>query len=234
MLLNSNKQSIQAAKRIIINQMQLHELQSRIIFQNDDIIVLDKPAGIPVHAGRGGGINLQQFFGLLRFEKTINPQLAHRLDKDTSGCLLLGRTKEIMPKLGKMFTHGRIDKTYMAVLDGTPQFNAGIISQPIGKKTDDPHEWQMRVRDDGQAAITHYKVIKTANGKTLIELKPKTGRTHQLRVHMAHLGCPIIGDKIYGNGVEGSRLMLHAYDLKIPLHNNEVTVTAQLPEIFKL
>jgi len=215
--------------------MNPHELLQRVIFQNDDIIVLNKPAGIPVHAGRGGGINLQQFFGILRFDKPINPNLAHRLDKDTSGCLILGRTKEIMPKLGKMFEHGRIEKTYMAVLDGIPQFSAGIISQPIGKKTDELHEWQMRVREDGQEAITHYKVIKTANGKTLIELKPKTGRTHQLRVHMAHLGCPIMGDKIYGNGTDGSRLMLHASALTIPLHDNIVNVKAELPiELIKV
>ncbi len=208
--------------------MQAHQILERVIYKDENIIVLNKPSGIPVHYGKGGGINLEQFFGLLRFESSERPKLAHRLDKDTSGCLILGRHAKVMPQLGRMFENGRIKKTYVAKLEGRPPHNAGIISLPLGKKSDDPRNWHMEVRDDGQEAITHYKMLEG----NLIELKPQTGRTHQLRVHMQALGCPIAGDKIYGSGIEGSQLMLHAAELEIPFHNNTLTVKAPLPEYF--
>jgi tRNA pseudouridine32 synthase/23S rRNA pseudouridine746 synthase len=207
--------------------VQPHEIIERVLFKNDDIIVLNKPAGLPVHYGKGGGVNLEQFFGLLRFELPNNPLLAHRLDKDTSGCLVLGRHKDALAKLGKMFENRRVTKTYIAKIDGELE-GQGIINAPLGKKLNDPRNWHMQVRPDGQEAITEYKMI----GKNLVELMPKTGRTHQLRVHMAHLGTPIIGDKIYGSGTDGSRLMLHAASITLPFHDNIITVTAPLPSEF--
>jgi tRNA pseudouridine32 synthase/23S rRNA pseudouridine746 synthase len=208
--------------------MHPHQILECVIYKDENIIVLNKPSGIPVHYGKGGGVNLEQFFGLLRFDFPERPRLAHRLDKDTSGCLILGRTKEIMPKLGKMFENGRVKKTYIAKIEGQPKLSSGIISLPLGKKTNDPRNWHMEVRDDGDEAITHYKMLESG----LIELKPQTGRTHQLRVHMKAIGCPIVGDKIYGSGVEGSQLMLHAAALEIPFHNNILNVEAPLPEYF--
>ena len=204
-----------------------HQILNRVLFKNDDIIVLNKPAGLPVHYGKGGGVNLEQFFGLLRFEMPTNPLLAHRLDKDTSGCLVLGRHKNALAKLGKMFETRKVTKTYVAAVEGGLKGH-GTINAPLGKKQNDPCNWHMQVRADGMEAITQYRVI----GKNLVELMPKTGRTHQLRVHMAHLGTPIIGDKIYGSGKEGDRLMLHAAGIVLPFHNNIITVSAPLPDDF--
>lgn len=194
---------------------------------NDDIIVINKPAGLPVHAGPGGGITLDDYIADFQFDKKIPPALGHRLDRDTSGCLILGRSKQALRTLGKMFEHKRIQKTYWAIVEGTPPEKQMRIDMPLAKITAQKHRWHMKVDPSGQTAITELRVLHSHNGLCLLELKPKTGRTHQLRVHCQALGCPILGDKLYGNGTDTSALMLHARGLRIPYTQNEPPIFAE-------
>lgn len=205
-------------------------LLDRILYQDSVIIVINKPAGMPVHAGPGGGHNLEQFFGALQFGLSSPPGLAHRLDRDTSGCLILGRHHKALRKLGKLFMAKRIQKSYWAIVKGCPAEPEGRIDLPLSKQTQDTRRWWMQGDPSGQEAITDYKVMGRANGVSWLELYPRTGRTHQLRVHCASLGCPIISDKVYGTEEE-LPLHLHARSIEIPLHHDRapIMVVAQPP-----
>jgi tRNA pseudouridine32 synthase / 23S rRNA pseudouridine746 synthase len=205
------------------------DLLSRLIYRDAVMLVLDKPAGIPVHKGTGGGENLEQHFEALRFGLPRIPALAHRLDRGTSGCLVLGRHRQALHTLGDMFAAGRIAKTYWAVVQGQMPEAEGIIDLALAKQSESHKRWWMKVDPNGVSAITHYKVMGTADGLSWVEFLPKTGRTHQLRVHAAALGCPIVGDHIYGDR-EGM-LQLHAHSLEIPLYpkKDPIRVTAPVP-----
>jgi tRNA pseudouridine32 synthase / 23S rRNA pseudouridine746 synthase len=211
------------------------EIQARLLYRDGLILVIDKPAGLPVHAGPGGGPNLEQCFDGLRFGLKAPPALAHRLDRDTSGCLVLGRHHKALSKLGKLFQGGQIDKIYWAVVVGSPPQSEGRVEAPLLKTTRKDGGWRMVVDPKGQAAATTYRVIGSGNGLTWLELKPETGRTHQVRVHCAELGCPILGEPMYGTLTPDQRktpLHLHARGITIPLSKNKppIVVTAQPPE----
>jgi len=194
------------------------------------MIVIDKPAGIAVHAGPGGGPHLEHWFPLLRFGLPRPPALAHRLDRDTSGCLVLGRHPKALRRLGALFAEGKIEKTYWAVVAGAPADPQGTIDAPLRKDTARRVGWRMEIDPDGQHAVTAYRVLGSAAGRTWLELRPKTGRTHQIRVHCAALGCPVVGDPTYG-GPAGERLQLHARALTIPLYpaRPAIRVAAPIP-----
>jgi tRNA pseudouridine32 synthase/23S rRNA pseudouridine746 synthase/23S rRNA pseudouridine1911/1915/1917 synthase len=218
------------------------DLSSRIIFRDQLVIILNKPHGIPVHAGPNGGDNLEDYFSQLKFDYKETPHLAHRLDRDTSGCLVLGRNERALRKLGKLFEAGRIKKTYWAIVMGKMEKPEGTIDVPL-KKVKQPKGWTMRPapKDDpeAQSAVTDYKVLKEIRGNmTLVELYPRTGRTHQLRVHLKSLGHPIKGDWLYSGPDtrppqgEFPTLHLHARSIEIPLYEDKppVSVTADPPE----
>ena len=203
------------------------ELLSRLLFRDGLILILDKPAGIPVHAGPGGGENLEQHFSHLRFGLPQAPALAHRLDRDTSGCLVLGRHRKALSKLGKLFQSGRVGKTYWAVTDGVPREKEGRIELPLAKLTPKAG-WKMVVdAEKGQAAVTDYRVMGSDGTRAWIECHPRTGRTHQIRVHLAELGCPVIGDPVYGKS--GPRLHLHSRAVELPLYPSRAPVGATAP-----
>lgn len=209
------------------------QIQSLILYRDGLILVLNKPSGIPVHAGTGKLIPLDRDFDHLRFGLPKPPALAHRLDKDTSGCLVLGRNNEALKRLGKLFAQDRIQKTYMAIVHGRPEMDEGTIDLPLGPQSTRKDLWWMKVDyENGKPAITHYKVIKTTDTHSLLELMPQTGRTHQLRVHCQAMGCPIVGDKIYGTGKDESSLCLHAASIEIPLYpkREAISVHAPLPD----
>jgi tRNA pseudouridine32 synthase / 23S rRNA pseudouridine746 synthase len=210
-----------------------NDLLARILYQDDAMIVLNKPAGIAVHKGRGEGQNLESLFESLRFGQDRMPSLAHRLDKDTSGCLVLGRHREALARLGLLFSKGFAEKTYWAVVVGSPPA-AGEIRHRLARASSDTRSWVMKVAADGDEAITGFIRLAQGDGIAVLAMQPKTGRTHQLRVHAAAEGFPIAGDKLYGGdrALAASRhLQLHAraislrYDRRSP-----VTVTAPLPE----
>lgn len=214
------------------------DLASRILFRDSALIVLDKPAGIAVHAGSGRDNALDRQFHTLRFGEPRDPALAHRLDKDTSGCLVLGRTGAALAKLGRILQKGRAQKTYWAVVAGRPPQDEGLIEVPLARRSHDRRSWIMKAAlpDDGAAetAITRYRLLRAGDGLSLVELAPETGRTHQLRVHCDVLGCPIAGDPIYGGDrarALARHLHLHARRIVLPFHHDKppVDVTAPVP-----
>lgn len=212
-------------------------LAQRILYKDALMLVLDKPAGIPVHAGPGGGENLEDYFNALRFGYKETPKLAHRLDRDTSGCLILGRNLRALKKLGRLFETGQIKKTYWAVTEGVPSAESGTIDISL-VKIKLPKGWSMqpaaRGQEGAQEAVTDYKILKhLPDNRALIELKPRTGRTHQIRVHLQSLGCPIVGDWLYGpqeeRTAEFPRLYLHARTIEIPLYPDQPPVSIEAP-----
>lgn len=192
------------------------------------MLVIDKPAGIAVHAGPGGAAHLEHWFPLLRFGLPRPPALAHRLDRDTSGCLILGRHPKALRRLGSLFAEGKIEKVYWAVVHGLPAETEGVIDAPLRKDTSRRIGWRMEIDPNGQRAITEYRVLGGSDGRSWLELRPKTGRTHQIRVHCAALGCPVVGDPTYG-GPGGELLHLHARTLTIPLYPARPAIQVSAP-----
>lgn len=180
----------------------------RILHLDDAVLVIDKPAGLAVHRGPRGGASLEDWLPLLRLGKRREPQPAHRLDADTAGCLVLGRTKPALAALGALFAEGRVAKTYWAVVQGRPPAPEGETTLPLRKVSSAAAGWRMETHPQGQAARTAWRMLGEAGGRSWLELRPATGRTHQLRVHCAALGCPILGDPVYGAGGPGGLLLL--------------------------
>jgi tRNA pseudouridine32 synthase/23S rRNA pseudouridine746 synthase len=236
-----------------IAELTADEILARVLHRDGLMLVIDKPAGLPVHRGPKGGANLETSFDALRFGLPRPPVLAHRLDKDTSGCLVLGRHRKATASLGLLFKHGKISKTYWAVVEGGPTENEGTIELPLGRLNAERGWWQ-KPDPEGQVAITKWKVLgrfcspprcaegaQSAGGEretqtrlTWLAMEPVTGRTHQLRVHAAASAWPIVGDNIYGNGPRFGepRLHLHSREVGIPISKNKepVRVIAPAPE----
>jgi len=205
------------------------------------MLIIDKPAGIPVHRGPRNsrdksGMALEDFFDALCFGLPRPPVLAHRLDRDTSGCLVLGRHRKATASLGLLFKHNRISKTYWAVVEGSPDTDEGTIDIPLGRLNEERGWWQ-KPDPNGLPSTTNWKVLGRFGGETRLTwllLEPVTGRTHQLRVHCAAMGWPIVGDAIYGSAPRegGDMLHLHAREISVPLSKNKppVQVAAPVPE----
>jgi tRNA pseudouridine32 synthase/23S rRNA pseudouridine746 synthase len=279
------------------------EIVARLIYRDGLMLIIDKPAGYAVHKGPKGGESLEDYFGALRFGLPRSPALAHRLDRDTSGCLVLGRHRKALATLGKLFKDGRVGKTYWAVVEGGPAEDEGRIDLPLGKR-DDTRGWWMKVDPEGAPSVTTWKVMGrcsaftasaesvtftsdaksdvsrtsaagvvggegsqelpptpnpspplasarggrgtepspgesvdsqrdqiSATNLTWLALEPLTGRTHQLRVHCAAMGWPILGDTIYGNAPRsgGPGLHLHAREVVVPLYKNKEPVRTMAP-----
>lgn len=190
-------------------------------------MVLDKPAGLAVHAGPRGGASLEDWLPALQMGKRHLPQPAHRLDTDTSGCLALGRTKPALAELGRIFAAGTAGKVYWAVLAGRPEATEGMIEAPLRKVSSPATGWRMEVHAAGLPARTAWRVLGVSDRLTWMEFRPSTGRTHQLRVHAAHIGCAILGDPVYGRKDRGLHLM--ARSLTLPLAK-PVSAIAPVPQ----
>jgi RluA family pseudouridine synthase len=205
------------------------QLQARLLYRDALMLIVDKPAGLAVHPGPKGGPNLEDLLDGLRFGLPNRPELAHRLDRDTSGCLALGRHHRALRRLGRLFAGGQVEKTYWAVVEGAPPAAQGRIDLPLGRRNQ-ARGWWMKVDPAGLPSITDYRVLGNAAGLTWLELQPRTGRTHQLRVHLAALGCPVLGDPIYGRARAAdpgrAPLHLHARALAVPLYANRPPVVA--------
>jgi tRNA pseudouridine32 synthase/23S rRNA pseudouridine746 synthase/23S rRNA pseudouridine1911/1915/1917 synthase len=215
-------------------------LEERVLHRDGLMLIINKPAGLPVHPRPGtrkgeGGPSLEDYFDQLRFGLPRPPALAHRLDRDTTGCLVLGRHPKALRKLHKLFLEGKIEKIYWAICRGVPEKLSGTIEAPL-KKGAEGAGWKMSVADgadDGaMRAVTTYRTLKTKGDIAFIEARPKTGRTHQIRVHLASIGAPIIGDPLYGDLSPADRaqaMMLHARRIIVPISKSGDPVIAEGP-----
>jgi len=209
------------------------EMLARVLYRDGLMLVVNKPAGIPVHRGPKGGHAFEDYFDALRYGLPRPPALAHRLDKDTSGCLVLGRHRKALAHLGLLFKHGQIGKTYWAVVEGGPAEDEGTIDIPLGRRSA-ARGWWMKPDPAGLPSTSTWRVMGRADGLAWLALEPVTGRTHQLRVHCATMGFPIVGDAIYGKAPRfgGPVLHLHAREIVVPIQKNKppVRVVAPVPE----
>jgi tRNA pseudouridine32 synthase/23S rRNA pseudouridine746 synthase len=229
--------------------MTSEDLTPRVLYRDALMLVIDKPAGVPVHEGpknarernaRAAGEEfaapLTSMFDALRYGLPRRPELAHRLDRDTSGCLVLGRNRAALARLGEMFASGAVRKTYWAVVEGGPDTDEGVIDLPLGRR-DKSRGWWMKVDPQGQEAVTRWRVIgrgreqATGDAMTALALEPVTGRTHQLRVHCAAMDWPILGDAIYGRAerIAEPTLHLHSRSVEVPLYEKRAPIKIEAP-----
>ena len=206
-----------------------------ILYEDDDVIVVNKPSGLLTHA-KGGLSDEPTVAEIIRPKTsfatdTDRPGIVHRLDRDTSGLLIIAKNPESAAHLQRQFAERTAKKTYIAITDGKPKLNAAKIDLPIGRNPSAPSTF--RIDPNGKPAQTTYHVLAENDAQSLVELKPTTGRTHQLRVHLAHLNAPILGDRVYGKSSD-CRMMLHAQKLEITLPSGERKVfEAAIPDEFK-
>jgi tRNA pseudouridine32 synthase / 23S rRNA pseudouridine746 synthase len=212
--------------------MALRMLEESILFSDGEAIVIDKPAGLPVTRPKRGGDCIEGRLGDLRMGFVRSPMIVHRLDQDTSGCLLLARNPKALKRFNRSFSEGEVTKVYWAVLAGETDGDEGLIDIPLEKKSTAERGWWVEGNPRGKAARTHWKRLKAVGGKTLIEFRPETGRTHQLRVHaLEGLGAAIMGDPVYGKG-EGP-MLLHARAISVPRQGKPaIEAEAPLPDSF--
>ncbi len=215
-----------------------------IIFENDDLIVVNKPAGMVVHpaAGHASGTLVNAVLGYDPDMEGIGgeerPGLVHRLDKETSGLIVLAKNERAHNWLQEQFRLRKVEKTYLALVDGKPPTPVGRVEASIGR--DPSHRKKMAIMTPGKGrdAVSEYITLETFKEHTLLEFHPHTGRTHQIRLHCEFLGCPIVGDSVYGKRkftVDINRHFLHAFRLKIILPNEKEprTFEAELPDELK-
>ncbi len=207
------------------------EMQARLLYRDGLMLVIDKPAGLAVHRGPKGGASLEDDFDALRFGLPRKPALAHRLDRDTAGCLVLGRHHKALEKLGLLFKQGKINKTYWAIVGGGPLDADGFIDKPLAR-LDETRGWWMKVDAGGLPSQTRWRVCGRGQWRgapiAWLELTPLTGRTHQLRVHCASEGWPILGDAIYG-APSDLTLQLLARRVEVPLSKNQPPIVVAAP-----
>ncbi|MCL6683289.1 RluA family pseudouridine synthase [Sphingomonas alba] len=209
-------------------------LEDRILYVDAEAIVIDKPAGLPVDTPRAGGDSVAVRADELKLGFQREPVAMHRLDQDTSGCLLLARNPKARAKFQQAFESGTVKKTYLAVVAGVPEAEAGVIDLPLAKFSTAEAGWRMVPDDKGKSAQTRWKKLAERDGLSLIEFKPLTGRTHQIRVHAARgLGAAIVGDPVYGSG--GGPMLLHSWRIVVPRGTKPaIDVVAPVPDTFGL
>ena len=215
-----------------------------ILYEDNDIIVVNKPKGMVVHPANGNpdgtlvnAIMAKCKDSLSGIGGEIRPGIVHRLDKDTSGAIIVAKNDKAHIKLSEDLKNHKIQKTYIALVRGIIKENEATINMPIGRSKQDRKK--MAVDKNGKEAITHFKVLKRYNEKyTLLEINIETGRTHQIRVHLSHIGYPIIGDDTYSNGknewgITGQCLHAKSLKFKHPITGREMLIEAELPEYFQ-
>jgi tRNA pseudouridine32 synthase/23S rRNA pseudouridine746 synthase len=205
-----------------------------ILFEDGEALVIDKPAGLPLDPPRAGGPSLEDHFEELKLGFQRSPVPVHRLDQDTSGCLLLARNPRSLKRFAAAFEARQVEKRYLGVVSGRPEADEGTIELALAKVSSAKDGWHMIPARKGKPAITHWRVLAMQGDLCLIEFRPETGRTHQIRVHSASgLGLPLLGDPVYGDASSAARTMLHASGLTVPREGKEPIVAwSPLPTDF--
>ncbi|MGK6324958.1 RluA family pseudouridine synthase [Sphingomonas sp. DT-51] len=208
-------------------------LGHHVLFLDGEALVIDKPAGLPVDPPRDGGLSLENHLAGLTFGFKRWPVAVHRLDRDTSGCLLLARNPKAQARFQQAFEAGAVRKRYLAILDGVPADEEGTIALPLRKVSSAERGWRIVADLRGKAARTDWRRLVTVDGRALVEFTPHTGRTHQLRVHAREgLGVAITGDPVYGTA-HREGMMLHAVALTLPRPGkDDIAAVAPWPERF--
>lgn len=243
--IEKNSYIVKIGDKILIEEEEPEEIELKpqeipldIIYEDNDIIVINKSKGLVVHPGNGNpdhtlvnAVMAKCKGSLSGIGGKIRPGIVHRLDKDTSGLIVVAKNDKAHIGLSEQLKKKEMKKTYIALVRGNIQENEATIQMPIGRSTKDRKK--MAVTKKGKEAITHFKVLKRYGKYTLVEVKIETGRTHQIRVHMAEIGHPVVGDMVYSNGknefgVEGQ--MLHAKQLifQHPITQEKITLTAPI------
>jgi tRNA pseudouridine32 synthase/23S rRNA pseudouridine746 synthase len=209
-------------------------MQIPILFEDAEALVIDKPGGLPVERPRAGGASLEDHLDELKLGFQRPPVPVHRLDTDTSGCLLLARNPKALKRFARAFEERQVGKRYLGVLAGVPQQSQGAVELALAKISSAEKGWRMIPAKKGKPSVTHWRVLAEAGGHALVEFRPETGRTHQIRVHAASgIGVPLLGDPVYGDGKTAARTMLHAADLGVPREGKPpIVATAPLPADF--
>ena len=224
-------------------EIKAQDIPIEIIYEDNDIIVVNKPKGMVVHPANGNpdgtlvnAIMAKCKNSLSGIGGEIRPGIVHRIDKDTSGLLIIAKNDTAHVNMSEQIKNHEVKKTYIALVRGVIKENEATIDMPIGRSTSDRKK--MAVNRNGKNAVTHIKVIKRYEKYTLVEVNIETGRTHQIRVHLSHIGYPIIGDYTYSNGknefgVEGQCLHAKSLEFKHPITGKKMKLEAPLPQYFQ-
>ena len=224
-------------------ELKAQNIPIEIIYEDSDIIVVNKPKGMVVHPANGNpdGTLVNAIMAICKDSLSgiggeIRPGIVHRIDKDTSGLLIVAKNDNAHVKMSEQIKNHEVKKTYIALVRGVFKENEATIDMPIGRSTSDRKK--MAVNKNGKHAITHIKVLKRFDKYTLLQVNRETGRTHQIRVHLSHIGYPIVGDYTYSNGknefdVIGQCLHAQKLEFKHPITQKDMCLEAELPQYFK-
>ena len=224
-------------------ELKAQNIPIEIIYEDSDIIVVNKPKGMVVHPANGNpdGTLVNAIMAICKDSLSgiggeIRPGIVHRIDKDTSGLLIVAKNDNAHVKMSEQIKNHEVKKTYIALVRGVFKENEATIDMPIGRSTSDRKK--MAVNKNGKNAITHIKVLKRFDKYTLLKVNIETGRTHQIRVHLSHIGYPIVGDYTYSNGknefdVIGQCLHAQKLEFKHPIIQKDMCLEAELPQYFK-
>ena len=224
-------------------ELKAQDIPLEILYEDNDIIVVNKPKGMVVHPANGNpdGTLVNAIMSICKDSLSgiggeIRPGIVHRLDKNTSGAIIIAKNDKAHINLSEQLKNHEIKKTYIALVRGVVKENNATINMPIGRSKKDRKK--MDVDKNGKEAITHFKVLKRYKDCTLLEINIETGRTHQIRVHLSHIGYPIIGDEVYSNGknkwnIEGQCLHAKSLDFKHPITGKNMHIEAPIPEYFE-
>ena len=224
-------------------ELKAQDIPIEIVYEDSDIIVVNKPKGMVVHPANGNpdGTLVNAIMAICKDSLSgiggeIRPGIVHRIDKDTSGLLIVAKNDNAHVKMSEQIKNHEVKKTYIALVRGVFKENEATIDMPIGRSTSDRKK--MAVNKNGKNAITHIKVLKRFDKYTLLKVNIETGRTHQIRVHLSHIGYPIVGDYTYSNGknefdVIGQCLHAQKLEFKHPITQKDMCLEAELPQYFK-
>ena len=224
-------------------ELKAQDIPLDVIYEDEDIIVINKAKGMVVHPANGNpdGTLVNAVMNICKDSLSgiggeIRPGIVHRLDKDTSGLIIVAKNDKAHINLSEQIKNREITKKYVALVRGVIKENHATIDMPIGRSSKDRKK--MAVRKDGKNAVTHFEVIKRYNGYTLLDIKIDTGRTHQIRVHLAEIGYPVVGDEVYSNGknpfgVKGQMLHAKSLEFKHPITGKNMKLEAPIPEYFE-